>query len=146
MLTGQGSEAIAVQAMREGAQNYLVKTALTPDLLHRAILAAIEHASLERKISEQRRQIYAQKLALAETDRLKTAILYSAGAMIIATDRDGKVLTFNPAAESCARLRGRGGDRSAHTGALVRRGGNRRARRGIGDQQWRQVEVRLRRL
>ncbi len=99
MLTGQGSEAIAVQAIKEGAQNYLVKTALKPNLLHRAILSAIEHASLERKIGEQRRQIYAQKLALAETDRLKTAILDSAGAMIIATDREGKVLTFNPAAE-----------------------------------------------
>ncbi len=99
MLTGQGSEAIAVQAMKEGAQNYLVKTALKPNLLHRAILSAIEHASMERKIGEQRRQIYAQKLALAETDRLKTAILASAGAMIIATDREGKVLTFNPAAE-----------------------------------------------
>lgn len=100
MLTGQGSEAIAVQAMQEGAQNYLVKTALTPNLLYRAILAAIEHATLERKIGEQRRQIYMQKLALAETDRLKTAILASAGAMIIATDREGKILTFNPAAES----------------------------------------------
>ena len=99
MLTGQGSEAIAVQAIKEGAQNYLVKTALTPNLLYRAILSAIEHASLERKIGEQRRQIYTQKLALAETDRLKTAILASAGAMIIATDREGKVLTFNPAAE-----------------------------------------------
>jgi len=99
MLTGQGSEAIAVQAMKEGAQNYLVKTALTSNLLHRAILSAREHAALERKISEQRRQIYTQKLTLAETDRLKTAILASAGAMIVATDRDGKVLTFNPAAE-----------------------------------------------
>ena len=100
MLTGQGSEAIAVQAIKEGAQNYLVKTALKPNLLHRAILSAIEHASMERKIGEQRRQIYAQKLALAETDRLKTAILASAGAMIIATDREGKVLIFNPAAET----------------------------------------------
>ena len=99
MLTGQGSEAIAVQAMKEGAQNYLVKTALTPNLLHRAILSAIEHAALERKIGEQRREIYTQKLALFETDRLKTAILASAGAMIIATDREGNVLTFNPAAE-----------------------------------------------
>ena len=99
MLTGQGSEAIAVQAIKEGAQNYLVKTTLTPNLLYRAILSAIEHAALERKIGEQRRQIYTQKLTLAETDRLKTAILDSAGVMIIATDRDGKVLTFNPAAE-----------------------------------------------
>lgn len=100
MLTGQGSEAIAVKAMSDGAQNYLVKTALTSNLLHRAIIAAIEHGSLERKINEQRRQIYAQKLALAESGRLNSAILNSAGTMIVATDWDGKILTFNPAAES----------------------------------------------
>lgn len=37
MLTGQGNEAIAVQAMKEGAQDYLVKSTITPDLLHRTV-------------------------------------------------------------------------------------------------------------
>jgi PAS domain S-box-containing protein len=99
MLTGQGSEAIAVQAIREGAHNYLVKATVTPNLLHRAIVSAIKHAALERQISEQRLEIHKQKLALAETARLKSAILASAGAMIVATDREGNILTFNPAAE-----------------------------------------------
>jgi PAS domain S-box-containing protein len=99
MLTGQGSEAIAVQAIREGAHNYLVKATITPNLLHGAILSAIRHAALEREISEQRLEIHRQKLALAETARLKSAILASAGAMIVATDCDGNILTFNPAAE-----------------------------------------------
>ena len=40
---------------------------------------------MERKIGEQRRQICAQKFALAESGRLNTAILASAGVMIIAT-------------------------------------------------------------
>jgi PAS domain S-box-containing protein len=100
MLTAQDSAAIAINAMKKGAQNYLVKTALNSDMLHRAIIAATEHASLERKIHEQRRQLYMQKLALAESSRLNMAILHSAGIMIIATGRNGKILTFNPAAES----------------------------------------------
>ena len=99
MLTGQGSEAIAIKAMKNGAQNYLVKTALTSSVLHRAIVAATDHASFERQIHEQRRQIHTQRMALAESGRLNTAILRSAGMMIIATGSEGGILTFNPAAE-----------------------------------------------
>ena len=99
MLTGQGSKAIAIKAMKQGAQNYLVKTALTSNVLRRAIIAATEHASLERKIHEQRRKIRTQQMALAESGRLNTAILHSAGMMIIATGSEGGILTFNPAAE-----------------------------------------------
>jgi PAS domain S-box-containing protein len=95
MMTGQGREEIAVQAMKSGAQNYLVKSAITPALLHQAILSAVEHAELERQINEQRQQIYEQKLALAETSRLTMAILDNAPCMIVATDKDGKVLVFN---------------------------------------------------
>ena len=99
MLIGEGDEATAMRALRKGAQNYLVNAALNAEVLHRAIIAAIEQAFLEREIHEQRRQIYTQKLALAETGLLNKAILHSAGVMIIATGRDGTILTFNPAAE-----------------------------------------------
>ena len=33
MLTGQGNETVAVAAMREGAQNYIAKSAITPDAI-----------------------------------------------------------------------------------------------------------------
>ncbi|MEH1784586.1 MAG: response regulator [Nostoc sp.] len=42
MLTGQGDETITVQAIKSGAQDYLVKGKLTPDNLHRAVHGAIE--------------------------------------------------------------------------------------------------------
>jgi PAS domain S-box-containing protein len=95
MMTGQGHEEIAVQAMKGGAQNYLVKSGLTSQLLHQAVISAVEHAELERQITEQREQIYEQKLALAETSRLTMAVLDSAPCMIVATDLSGKVLVFN---------------------------------------------------
>ncbi|WP_375496014.1 response regulator [uncultured Nostoc sp.] len=42
MLTGQGDETITVQAIKSGAQDYLVKGKLTPDNLRRAVHGAIE--------------------------------------------------------------------------------------------------------
>lgn len=99
MLTGLGNESVAVQAMKGGAQNYLVKTALTPSLLHSAIAAAIEHSVLERQIHEQRGQIHEQRVALARSDRLNAAIVSSVAYMVVATDIEGRVLLFNPEAE-----------------------------------------------
>jgi PAS domain S-box-containing protein len=100
MLTGLGNETVAVQAMKGGAQNYLVKTWVTSSLLHSAISSAVEHSALERKIHQQRSQIQEQKIELARSHRLNTAILNSAARyMIVATDSKGTVLAFNPAAE-----------------------------------------------
>jgi len=53
MLTGQGNEAIAVQAMKEGAQDYLVKSAITPELLHRTVSSAVDHMVLKHSLQEQ---------------------------------------------------------------------------------------------
>ncbi len=65
MLTGQGNEAIAVTAIREGAQNYISKSTITPDTIHRAIQVAIEHCAMERRIDEQRRSLEIFTRALA---------------------------------------------------------------------------------
>lgn len=46
MLTGQGNEAIAVQAMKSGAQDYLVKGNMTPQTLRLAIHNVVERAHL----------------------------------------------------------------------------------------------------
>jgi PAS domain S-box-containing protein len=95
IMTGQGDEEVAVQAIKGGAQNYLVKSSLSSQTLHRAVVSGVEHAELERQITDQRQQIYEQKLALAETGRLTMAILDSAPCLICATDMTGRVLVFN---------------------------------------------------
>jgi signal transduction histidine kinase len=53
ILTGQGNEAVAVEAMKSGAQDYLLKGAVTRDRLQRAVGNAIEKVALERKIEAQ---------------------------------------------------------------------------------------------
>src|SRR5690606_11912278 len=62
-LTGHGSEAIMADALRLGAQDYLVKDNLTPDRLSIALAKACEVYQLKRErrgIEEQLRQ--AQKM------------------------------------------------------------------------------------
>ena len=56
MVTGQGNEAVAVNAMKLGAQDYLVK-GMTADGLHYSIQNAIERASLRRQVLAQEREV-----------------------------------------------------------------------------------------
>ncbi|MBN3898275.1 MAG: response regulator [Nostoc sp. NOS(2021)] len=52
VITGQGSEAIAVQAMKAGAQDYLVKEQITPEGLQIAVNAAIETVQLRTQLQQ----------------------------------------------------------------------------------------------
>jgi diguanylate cyclase (GGDEF)-like protein len=66
MLTGQGNEAVAVQALQGGAQDYLIKGNLTAQGLRWAIHNAMEKVALRRQIERQRRELE----RLATTDVL----------------------------------------------------------------------------
>ncbi|MEM1103665.1 MAG: response regulator [Pseudomonadota bacterium] len=52
MMTGHGNETIAVQAIKRGAQNYLVKSELSPNTLHGAIASAMDHGRLQQALRE----------------------------------------------------------------------------------------------
>ena len=62
MLTGEGNEMVAVEAMKRGACDYLPKSLLTPDTLLRVITQAVERTRLERELVEARAQIEQQAL------------------------------------------------------------------------------------
>jgi len=53
MLTGQGNEKVDIQAMKIGAQDYLVKNTITRESLQTAIHHAIEHVQLKRALERQ---------------------------------------------------------------------------------------------
>ena len=64
VLTGAGNEAVAVEAMKRGAQDYIVKDVvvrqvMTPKGLHRAVTNAVEKVSLERLVAEKQRELEA---------------------------------------------------------------------------------------
>jgi PAS domain S-box-containing protein len=91
MLTGHGSETVAVQALKAGAEDYLVKGPAL-DGLPQAVRSAVEKVSLRRQIEEQRREIEWSRNQLRVT-------LASIGDAVIATDPAGNVTFLNPVAE-----------------------------------------------
>ena len=77
VLTGAGDESVAVEAMKRGAQDYLVKdvmvrNAMTPKGIHRAITNAIEKVSLEQQLRESRQEL--QEFASVVAHDLKTPL------------------------------------------------------------------------
>jgi signal transduction histidine kinase len=80
VLTGQGSESIAVEAMKSGAQDYLVKGALDAELLRRAVNGAIARRSLQT--------------ALGQSQDYNRALLDAIPDMIARIRRDGTYLDF----------------------------------------------------
>ena len=64
MLTGQGDERVAVQAMKQGVRDYLVKQDLDPDILQLTVRNAIQQSDLSRRFDSPRksRDLTAQML------------------------------------------------------------------------------------
>ena len=54
MLTGHGSEEVAVEAMKAGVSDYLVKGKISPDSLRLVISNALQKSEMQQKIKEQR--------------------------------------------------------------------------------------------
>ncbi|MGH7409859.1 MAG: PAS domain S-box protein [Candidatus Methylomirabilis sp.] len=85
VVTGLDDEAVAVQAIQSGAQDYLVKGHLGKGLLERAIRYATERKRAEA--------------ALRESEARKGAVLEVALDCIVSIDHKGRIIEFNPAAE-----------------------------------------------
>jgi phosphoserine phosphatase RsbU/P len=79
MLTGGGSEQVAVDAMKLGAKDYVMKTALNLPTLRRAILGALERRRLEAQLAEStallRRQHEQLEADLAMARQVQQALL-----------------------------------------------------------------------
>lgn len=65
MITGQGNEAIAVEAMKQGAQDYLVKDSISLTKIHLAIQNAMEKMDLVKQLDETSRKL--EKMAFYDT-------------------------------------------------------------------------------
>ena len=114
MLTGRGNEMVAVQALRMGAQDYLVKNR-SDEGLRKAVQAVMGRATLRRQIDEHRRKLDQGVEVLRESEeryRLMAAQalreseeryqLLLEGVVdyaIIMLDRGGHVVSWNAGAE-----------------------------------------------
>lgn len=80
MLTGHGSEAVAVQAMKKGADDYLVK-GLNNGLLRQVVHSVIDKGLLRRQLEEQRQELErltAERLSFISELEQRTAALAAA--------------------------------------------------------------------
>lgn len=57
MLTGTGNEAIAVEALQQGTQDYMTKDRVTKEALVHAVTNAIEKVELKRQLMEQQQEL-----------------------------------------------------------------------------------------
>ena len=85
VLTGLDDEEAAIEAVRQGAQDYLVKGRIDGDLLVRAIRHAVE-----RKLVSG---------ALLESERRYSDMINQSPDAVVSVDAHGNLLSFNPAAE-----------------------------------------------
>ena len=64
LLTGRGSESIAVDTLKQGYSDYLLKDQLSPELLHATIQQNIEKAALHQTIARQYQALEEKNRAL----------------------------------------------------------------------------------
>ncbi len=100
MLTGQGSEDVAVEALKHGAADYLVKGRISADGLQRAIARAVETADLQRRLNEHQRALERSLAALrASEDDYRQLIEGVRDYAVYRLDLEGRVVTWNAGAE-----------------------------------------------
>ncbi len=73
MLTGEGREGLAVEAMKRGADDYLVKGQFDGEALRRTITNAFEKQTMRSQIEQQQRALQAQLLVLQARERALAA-------------------------------------------------------------------------
>jgi signal transduction histidine kinase len=86
MMTSQGSEAIAVESMRQGAWDYLPKPALERELLRRSIARAIEGAGLHKQVARQRAHLEEVNRALSQREAQLRLLMTQLPGLVWTTD------------------------------------------------------------
>jgi DNA-binding response OmpR family regulator len=95
MLTGQGNESIAVRAIKLGAQDYLVKRDLTPELLQLTVRKAIDNSRLKRQLQQCQEHSESQRQA---ANQRTIEIWESMTDAYVTSDRDWQIVYANQAA------------------------------------------------
>jgi signal transduction histidine kinase/DNA-binding response OmpR family regulator len=102
VLTGQEDDQLAIESVRHGAQDYLVKGQARPVVLLRAVYQAIERKKSEKEISQLNKELQ-RKVAELETIFSTVPI-----GLTITEDADGRHIRGNPAIERMVGVAGGG--------------------------------------
>jgi diguanylate cyclase (GGDEF)-like protein/PAS domain S-box-containing protein len=94
LLTGQGDDFVDIEAMREGAADYLIKAQLTSDLLARSIRYAVERAKSSQSLRESEERY--QRLVEHSPDAI---IVHTEGQIVFLNGAGVRLLGANSSAE-----------------------------------------------
>ena len=75
MLTGRGGETVAVEALKRGAHDYLVKGRFSPETLRKTVGDAIERVAIRREVDRQRLELERLYEEAREADHRKDEFL-----------------------------------------------------------------------
>ena len=98
ILSGNDDEALALQAVHAGAQDYLVKSQVTTAVLERTIRYAMERSRTRRALVERAEELARSEQRLREQAGILQSILNSIADGVVVTDDRGRLLISNPAA------------------------------------------------
>ena len=83
MLTGQGSESVAVGVMKAGAQDYFTKDSVSRDALERAMANAVSRQELASKLEQQRQSLEIFSRAMAHDLKEPLRTIRSFGGIVL---------------------------------------------------------------
>ena len=109
VLTGSGDVHLGREAIRHGAQDYLVKGESSGEIIERTLHYAIErqrlkselreaNATLEQRVAERTAQLESMVRHLLESENRYRSLFEGASDAIFVTDDDARILDTNPAA------------------------------------------------
>ncbi|GLS27015.1 response regulator [Marinibactrum halimedae] len=95
MMTGQGDENIAVQSIKHGAQNYIVKNDISPTLLKNVVHSAIETKKLEANYATIDTKLSSARDQLADALNFQQLILDSSPFYLFVQDSHHNIVQAN---------------------------------------------------
>ncbi|HAM73284.1 MAG TPA: hypothetical protein DCM86_16750 [Verrucomicrobiales bacterium] len=97
-ITGQGDERVAVEMMKQGALDYLVKDVRFLEMLPTVVRRALDQLGRDTKLA-------AAEAALEREHTFTAAILETVGALVVVLDVSGRIVRFNRECEQVTGFR-----------------------------------------
>jgi len=98
VLSGNDDEELALSAVHEGAQDYLVKSDVSATVLERTVRYSIERQRTRRALEERAAALASSETRQREQAEILQSILNSIADGVVVADERGRMLVSNPAA------------------------------------------------